>query len=406
MNIQNYINNAKTYFGIRLLHVFAKRKDQIVFENFGGKGYGDSLKYIHTALLKRNPDRKMIWVVNRALKRDVLNEFPGDIELVQQYSFQHLLAMAQSKIWITNFRMPYYCRKGKDQLYINTWHSVLPWKKVESDVMRRAGNENYIRRIQLDNRNTDIMVSSCRFKSELIRSSYHFEGRILETIIPRCDILLQNNPIIRDRICDKINISKSAKAALYAPTFRAAKKEDISAYDVDYRKLKRALQSKFGGEWVILVRFHPSMMDLSNDIQNEDVINVSYYADAQELLYISDVLITDYSSIMFDYMLTRRPVFLYANDVKEYSAERGVYFSLTDLPFPFSESNAKLEESIMQFDQDSYDRELDSYINQIGLYIHQKPSSEIIAQIAEQFIKTQKILDLSETVSTRKHNQT
>lgn len=362
--------------------LFCKRERAILFDNFGGNGYGDSPKYINEELNRRNCKAKRYWVVKKNLPEAISKEFPDDIIPVTYRSITYFKAAAVSKVWIRNSRMPIVIKKRKDQFYINTWHSIIPWKKVEFDV-KREKTSNVPRMSLKDNVNTDLMVASCGFKEQLLRTSYRYTGEVMRAVIPRCDCLRN---LDFDKICEiknKLGIAINTHVVMYAPTFRDSHRTDI--YSLDYDKVLDALEKRFGEEWVVIVRLHPLMLSYGEQIKySKKIINVTAYPDAQELLMISDSLITDYSSIMFDFMLTQKPIFLYATDMKEYRAERNFYYEITELPFDLSDCNEALQGAILEFDENKYRKMLEIYEKKISLFESDVSSSKLIADIIEE----------------------
>lgn len=386
LKIYRKFRDVKDSFFLALFRMFFKQEKAIIFDNFSGKGYGDSLKYIYLEVIKRKIDAKIYWVLDDNLYKNKPKDFPDNIHFVRYRSIQYLKAFALSKVWIRNSRMPIVLKKAKTQFYLNTMHSILPWKKVEFDVKRNK-ESSIPRMIILDNNNIDLMIASCEFKEKLLRESYRYTGKILRTVLPRCDCLYNISKEQINKLKIKYGIESEKKIVLYAPTFRDSKSTDV--YSVDFASVLNSLSMKFGGDWIFIVRLHPSIMELSSiAIFNKNVIDGTSFGDAQEFLMISDVLITDYSSIMFDYMLTRRPIFLFATDYVEYIKERDFYYDFSSLPFTLCGNNKQLMDSIYKFDNDQYHENLEEYINKIGLYQNEKSSSEIVVDIiSKELIK-------------------
>jgi CDP-glycerol glycerophosphotransferase len=147
------------------------------------------------------------------------------------------------------------------------------------------------------------------------------------------------------------------------------------------------LERAFGGKWLIAVRLHPHLMTISDKLifENQRIIDVTHFDDIQELLYVSDVLITDYSSLMFDYILTGRPCFLYVPDYEDFlKDDRGLYFSMEDLPFSVSYNNLELEKSIINFSRSDYSHKISSFQERIGTFECGKSSERIFNYILSQ----------------------
>ena len=144
---------------------------------------------------------------------------------------------------------------------------------------------------------------------------------------------------------------------MYAPTFRGDKKLD--AYKMDYDKVLKEL----GKDWVLMIRLHPHLQKKAGELTqySDKIINASDYDDMQELMAASDILVTDYSNIMFEYALTGRPCILYATDIEEYRKERDYYFDILELPFPLTTSTNQLVECLKNFDHKLYKKKWRSF---------------------------------------------
>ena len=203
---------------------------------------------------------------------------------------------------------------------------------------------------------------------------------------PRNDMLFNKNnefEIYNKKVKERYNIDKDAKIAIYAPTFRD--NYSFDSYDLDYSKLKSALEKRFGGKWVILVRFHFRLRNLEIPKKYVNhVINATDYNDMQELLCACDLGITDYSSWMCDYVLTKRPGFLYASDIKNYeNDERGFCYPLGSTPFGLAENNDELYNKIINFDEKKYLKEVDKFLKRLGCYEKGNASKKVVEKIEE-----------------------
>lgn len=161
---------------------------------------------------------------------------------------------------------------------------------------------------------------------------------------------------------------------LYAPTFRKnmikdGNDIDLSVYNIDYKRVQDCLEKKFGGRWIPMIRLHPNISKHAHLLNlPKEILDASNYPDVQDLLICSDCLLTDYSSIIFDFGIMNKPAFIYAPDYDEYKNDRGIYFDLEKLPFLASRSEAELEKSIKDYNKDNYLKELNEfYYKQCGL---------------------------------------
>lgn len=353
MDIVMRILRRAFWYACKILPV---QKNKIVFVSYYGRGYSDNPKYVAEALLKTGTPIKYVWITDNKENSGV----PEGFITAKMNSFAYIYHMSTAGFWVDNARK-YWCLKKKNQKYIQTWHGGFGLKKIEKDAIE-ALEPDYLRMALLDASLTDLMVSNSKTLTQLYRDAFWYEnGEILECGLPRNDRLFSYTDDDVKRIKENLSIPADVKIALYAPTFRANHSLDV--YDMDYKKCAENLSERFGGKWVVLLRLHPNVFKLSANLEfdNETVFNASLYHDIQELYMISDVAITDYSSVMFDFMLTGRPCILYASDVEEYRKERDYFISIDSLPFPLSQNNEELRNIILNFDETSYENDVKEF---------------------------------------------
>lgn len=370
----------------RIFWIFPIDPKKIVYCNYNGDGYGDNPKYISEEVIKRGLNYKQVWLI---LSENIpTSEFPETISTVPWYSLSAMYELATAGIWIDNNRKEGYVRKRKGQIYIQTWHGGFALKKVEADVFPQQ--EWYVRNAKNDSKMADIFVSGSKIQSQIYRNSFWYEGDILEVGYPRNDILLpsksslKNKKILLQKIFKGMQRPTNKKILLYAPTFR--KKTSQKQERLDFQKCINALMNRFGGEWIVLVRLHPTGSKNHNIGSDEiqGIYDLSAYPDMQELLYISDVLITDYSSCMFDFGLTMRPCFLYTPDLNSYmNDDRGFYIELDELPFSVFRSNEELCTGIESHDTKTYIENINYFFEKYGSFERGNASQSVVNWIVE-----------------------
>ncbi|WP_430534797.1 CDP-glycerol glycerophosphotransferase family protein [Listeria rocourtiae] len=350
-------------FGCFSYHYWLRpiEKNKIVVCAYYGRGYADSPKAIVAELLHQGLD--IVWLV-----RDGQEEtLPAGVRAVRYGSKQAIRELATAKIWLDNCRQKYSPPKRKQQVYFQTWHGSLALKKIEKDAEEQL-QLGYLARAKSDAKKCDYMMAGSDFCERIYVESFWFRGEVLASGTPRCDALLKMDMALIQHVAEAFDSKPMTKFALYAPTFRQG--ENLTAYLHDFSKVHDALQSRFGGEWKILVRLHPNVARLAEHINYDEIIlNATDYPDMQELLAVSEWLITDYSSSMFDMAIAGKKVVLYTPDLDNYlKKERAMYFDLKELPFQLTKTPEALVSQMEQFDEIDYHKKLAIFRQQIGSY--------------------------------------
>lgn len=335
--------------------------NKIVIDNFAGKGFGDNPKYIVKELLKKDMDLDIVWEVS-----NINTPMPEGVRKVKYGTPKAYKELLTAKIWIDNIKNSFKPQKKEKQFYLQTWHGGLALKAVEKQVEGKLDPE-YVKAAKRDARMTDLMLSDSKWTTEQYSKYFWYDGNIIKTGFPRNDILISKPHSIVNKVYKTYKISSKNKILLYAPTFRD-NSNTLKTFEYDFSNIISELRKKFGYDYILLVKLHPNIAQL---IQNSsealdlgiDYFDVSNYADMQELLLASDVLITDYSSCMFDAMLAKKKVFLLAKDFDEYiKNDRNLLFDLKkDIPFTFSDNEADLITKIKTFDTNLYLNNIENF---------------------------------------------
>lgn len=331
----------------RLCSMLPMEQNTVLFSSFDGRGYSDSPKAIAQALLDSGADVRLSWLVKSQAEAASLPQ--GIIPIDRNNKLAMIKAYTTSKVWVNNCRQ-YARHKRKGQYYLQTWHGFA-LKMIEKDAAQALPDE-YLNMCRHDGSTTDAMVSGSDFMSGLYRRSFWFDGEILPFGTPRNDIFFRENPDLCRKIRTALGLPQDRKLVLYAPTFRAD--HSLDSYALDVQMVAQACRSRFGGEWTVLIRLHPGIADKSSGLYPYDgnrIVDATSYPDMQELLAGIDLLITDYSSSMFDYALSGKPCIQFALDIEEYRKDRDFYFPIDDLPFPLARSNDQLEDLLRIYDQ-------------------------------------------------------
>lgn len=314
------------------------KKNRVVFSSYYGRGYSDSPKAICEVLRQSGEDLDLVWLCKDEAAAQSL---PEGVRAVPCTGLKKLRALASAGAWVDNCRKYETCKK-KGQLYMQTWHGFA-LKKIEADAAGKL-EPAYVEACKRDSEQCDVIVSGSGFMTKLYRESFWYHGAVQNTGTPRNDIFYSDHSILHAKVCKTLNLPEDRKLALYAPTFRDD--HNVEAYRLDAEMVRRKCEENFKGEWTVLIRLHPNVAAQSSGLFAYDadrLVDATAYPDMQELLCAAGLLITDYSSSMFDYALTGKPVVQFATDVAAYQKDRDFYVPLDRLPFPLARSNEELE---------------------------------------------------------------
>lgn len=366
------------YLIFRMLPI---RKNRVLFIGYYGSQYGCNPKYISRSLTKKhNGKLDITWAFTEPDRHEV-----AGVRKVRYGSLSYLLALATAKVICTNYRMTTDFIKRYNQIYIQTWHSSLRLKKIEADT-EASLPAHYIRMAKHDSAQTDFVIAGCNFSHNTFRNSFWYSGEILDFGTPRNDLLLAADTEYSNELKKNLGVSSDTKIVLYAPTFR--KEKSTECYKLNFKRLTKALYEKYGGDWIVVLRLHPHLLNCELFKGLDNVVDATKYDDIQELLCMADVLVSDYSSLIFDFALTGRPVFLFATDLDSYiQNDRSLYFDLTELPFPVACDNEALAHAIQTMDDHSYAENITEFNKQVGSYEDGKASDRIADLILKQTIK-------------------
>lgn len=369
-----------------MFRVFPIKKNKIFVNNFFGRGYGDSPKYIIDYLLNKYPGFDVVWSV-----KDVY-VFPQGIRPVKTCGLSGVVRtiyeQTTAKIWIDNNHKYPFERKRQGQYYIQTWHGDIPMKKIELDVVKTI-TPKYIDFLKHDSKMADLFVCGNEWMRNKYKEAFGYYGEVAVCGLPRRDILYNKGEKLKKEIKKRIGIDGNSKILLFVPTFRRDDifKHHLGAYanGLDWGSTLKALEQRFGSRWIGMMRLHPNVAKNNSELKLPDnVIDVTLYPDISELLLVSDCCISDYSSALFDYAVTAKPGFIFAPDKAEYEDERGYYFSKNDYPFPVATTTDELLANIKDFDDEEYlRRHHHFYVDIVKMCLEGRGSEYIAKKIVE-----------------------
>lgn len=319
----------------------------ILFECFFGRNYSDSPKYIFEYIADRYPDEyQCVWVLNRKTK------LPYPAKQVKRFSLGYYYYMAKAKYLVYNVRQPKSFIKKKGQVFLETWHGT-PLKRLVFDQVEVTGaSPLYKEQVYRQSRSWDYLIAPNKFSSDIFRSCFMYDKEMLETGYPRNDILHLPEEKKEQKaagIKAALGIPNEKKVILYAPTWRDDEFYDKGKYRFTLQLDLQKMQETLGDEYVVVLRTHyfiVNVLDLS--AYEGFVYNASTYNDIAHLYLIADVMITDYSSVFFDYANLKRPILFFMYDIEKYrDALRGFYFDIEkELPGPILKTSDEVIASI------------------------------------------------------------
>ncbi|WP_242903230.1 CDP-glycerol glycerophosphotransferase family protein [Actinomadura terrae] len=325
-------------------------RDAVVFSCFSGRQYSDSPKAIHQELVRRGSDLEQLWVVN-----DAQVELPDTLQAVRLNGKEWQEAVTTSRYIITNHRLGEWFQRHPDQIVLQTWHGT-PLKKIGRDIkeVHFAYAPGMKHALQTKTTGPTVpewshLLSPNPFSTEIFRRAFAFKGEIIEAGYPRNDLMHSPEAeVVAKDVRARLGIPEGKKVVLYAPTWRDDQYYSKGRYRFDMRiDLERAREA-LGDDHVLLVRLHTNVVDGVPEDESGFVRDVSLYPDITELYLIADMMISDYSSVMFDYANTGRPMLFFTYDLADYRDRlRGFYFDFeAESPGPLVETSDDLIEAI------------------------------------------------------------
>ncbi len=375
---------------LKLFWIFPIKNNRIAMISYAGRQYSCNPKYISLYLQKYYPQKfELIFALRDTEKWDSNGE-----RFVKFLSFQNFYYFCTAKVLISNSGMPTYLPKRHNQYVINTWHGGGAYKTQKS-----GGNleEDTITKPRLKlhlykTRCTDLVLSSCKSFTEFAVPELvlQYTGEVMPCGMPRNDIFYHgDDATIRNKVCARLGIDNDREIILYAPTYRGSidsmqvQAEKLFTMDLNIENLFGAVQKRFKNSPVLLIRAHHAM-NMASHSKSADIIDVSDYPDTQELLCSTDILISDYSSTIWDFSLTKKPCFLYCPDLNYYMHDdRGTYTPIETWPGILCRSNDELEQAILHFDEAEYIKKVEKHHADLGSYEKGTACEQVCKRIAE-----------------------
>ncbi len=317
---------AKRYFYEKLYLFFLLLpvdKKLALFSSYWGEQFSCNPKWIALQLQEQDDNYRCVWESTKDF------DVPESMQQVKKYSLHYYFVCARANLFINNVNFPDFIKKRKGTRFIQTQHGT-PLKTMGFDFMKKSALDRTIPS-GLIRRSVrwDYVLSSNSYSSEIWLGAFPFDYKLLEFGYPRNDILFHYSEEDIEKIKNELGIDPHKKILFYAPTHKEYEKETTIHFDINQ------LCAEIGKDFVILVRAHhlkSTLLNLSSEDETPCIIDVTEYPEVQHLNILADVLLTDYSSIMFDYACLNRPIILFLDDYDIYSAIRGMYYDITKNP--------------------------------------------------------------------------
>ena len=359
-------------FSSAVFRMFSLNRHRVLMQTFQGE-YCCNPKYV-TEAISSIDGPEIVWALSRRADE---TDIPIGARVVRMGTLKYFFTAATAKVWFENgldMVRSKCIRKRRGQVYMQPLHGSLGLKR-----QGLAGPEIRAKADAI----TDYCISNSAFETEVYRTSYWPTTEILEYGHPRNDVFFRSaaeKAQIAERVRKALGVGSAMRLALYAPTFRPD--GDVSCLDLDPVMFRDALARRFGGDWMVLFRFHRRDM-ARHGVTSGSWVDASGISDMQELMLACEVGVTDYSSWICDFVLGDGFGFIYARDVEKYAASPGFYYPLETTPFPVARSNEELAAAVAAFDEERYRSAKSEFVRSKGCVDDGRASERCARKIEE-----------------------
>jgi len=324
--------------------------DTIFFEAWKGRQYSDNPRAIHEELVRRGDPRRMVWAVeNHGV------ETPDGVETVVTASRAYYRALGRARWVVSNDSMPKHYVKRDGSHYGQTWHGT-PLKRIGFDIENlQMANKEYLEQFAKEVAKWDALVSPNSYSTDIFRHAFHYDGPVLESGYPRNDVF--HRPAERAARTaaarQRLGIEPGRRVILYAPTWRDDQYDRAGRYQFAMKLDLERMHRRFRDDSVLLIRGHQLVAArVDTSMFGGFARNVSHYPDISDLYLVADVLVTDYSSVMFDFVNTGRPMLFFTHDLDAYRDDlRGFYFDFeAEAPGPLLTHTTEVVDALADLD--------------------------------------------------------
>ncbi len=360
--------------------LFHSVEKKILFSSFGGKQFSDNPRAIYEEMKKRYPDYQLVWQLKN--DKDDYGVIPEDIQVIGNGKFDFYKALATSFCFVTNEALSPNYHKRKHQFFVNCWHGDRAIKKIGYDeYSKESGFFSFY-----DDKLADLCVAASEFGVKMWGSAFHCYDNVKKLGTPRNDKLVNLSDEERNEIRKRFPMIEDKRVVTYAPTFRDNIQSAQNA-NIDLVSLLNTL-NRDNNEWVCFIRAHCMSQGICYPYDNIKFIDVSAYPDMADILCITDLLITDYSSSTTDYVITGKAAIQAVFDMEEYQSKcRGFYHPMEDVGFLVAHDQAELEKIVTEYTQDDYRRVDDKICEFYKTYEPGNASAMVAAEMVSFYEK-------------------
>ena len=366
--LPRYLKKTACTLALLPLRLLPVKKNRVMLHNDLARNYSANPKYVAEYLFEQYPDQfEIIFSVRDPAKYEALNT--KNRKFVKVNSFSYFYYAMTSKVFLSNSGGYSYLPLHKSQYVINTHHGGGAYKTCGLDMFENT--KLFRKDLMMSAKKTSVFLSTNKRFTEVVgRAILLPKEKFWEIGMPRNDILFHSDPEKVQAIRDKLHLSEGQHLVLYAPTYRKVDdnyyNDSVAMdYGIDSKRVCAALHERFGGEWIFGLRLHPCVTN-TFALDDGNVMDLSGYEEMQELLLAADVMINDFSSSMWDFMLTGKPCFTFATDLQHYVDTTQVYTPVAEWPFPQSTTNEKLVEDILTFNEADYHAACKKHYEDLG----------------------------------------
>lgn len=357
-----FLKTACAFFSI----LYKLDNKKVLFRAYNGLRYNCNPRAISEKLHEIAPDMKIVWCLKNP---EQIKDVPSYVQIVRKGTFAEFRELFTAKFWVFNagIVIPH---KRKGQLYMDTWHGDRAFKRVDISADGSTSlADSY--------KHADVILSGSDYGDKVIRTAMKHDGEILHCGSPRNDIFFKDYSKLAMDTRKALHLEQFDRLVTYAPTFRG---KDSGMEPIDFSSLIERLEKRDGKKWGVLIRQHYKVKPDESWSKDSRIVDASSYPEMQDILLISDVVISDYSSLVGDYVLLGKPTVLYVPDLDEYKSGRGLYFDIEKSPFKFAQTANELFDIIEQMDENTAKENCKAVLDFYGHVCEKGNASELAAK--------------------------